>query len=529
MIVGSNIFSESIQKSLVDIIIQFSMRMIRACFVFGLVVLAGCATTNFDVEKSETQALDMSVSTSLGKHVIDWSQEQGDSKSAFYPLKQGVDALGARLRLIDAAEESIDLQYFLMKDDVVGALLSAKLLDAADRGVRVRFLLDDIFTTIKDGTLYVLDEHENIEVRLFNPIARRGFQKLNYIGDFSRANRRMHNKSFTVDGSFTIVGGRNIAEEYFSLKDDSEFFDLDVLAKGAVVREVAESFDEFWNHNKSLPIESLSKTPSKKKLRQARARIEDVMKSAGADVYQAAINSQLLSDLIAKRLPDFIAEAHLISESPKKLELSTRDDSMRLGREIGEILLRAEDEVVILTPYFIPTAKGMGFWQQVIDSQVKISLVTNSLASTNHVPVHAAYEGYREGLLKMGFSLYETRPDAMLIITGVDQVSTLHTKLIVIDNRYLFIGSLNMDPRSIIINTEMGILIDSRELAKKMLKDRVSVFKQVVYELRLNEDDKIEWHGIDEGNQVVHNKEPQTSWWRRFTAKVYKIFPEGQL
>ena len=260
----------------------------RLCLV-TLVMLAGCATVNFDVQRSQSTALQISDSTSLGKHTLAWQQEHGQNKSAFYPLTEGIDALGARLRLIDAAEESIDLQYFLMKDDIVGALFSDKLLDVADRGVRVRFLLDDIFTSIKDDDLFLIDAHENIEVRLFNPIARRGYRNLNYLGDFSRANRRMHNKSFTVDGSFTIVGGRNIAAEYYSLKDSSEFFDLDVLAMGAVVSDVAQSFDEFWNHHKSLPIEYLSDVPSKQELDEIQARISQLMHSEGLDVYQAAI------------------------------------------------------------------------------------------------------------------------------------------------------------------------------------------------------------------------------------------------
>ena len=506
-----------------------SVRTIKLYLALSLQLLVGCATLDFDVQKHHSHALEMSGATSLSKHTLDWQKQHGPSKSAFYPLKEGIDALGARLRLIDAAEQSVDLQYFLMKDDVVGALLSNKLLEAADRGVRIRFLLDDIFTSIKDRDLYVLDEHKNIDVRLFNPIARRGMRKLNYLGDFSRANRRMHNKSFTVDGSFTIVGGRNIASEYFSLKDDSEFFDLDVLAKGAVVKEVAESFDEFWNHSKSLPIKYLGKTPRREDLDKARVSIEDIMQSRGADVYQAAIDSQLLKDLIELRIADFKAEAYVISDSPDKLERSIRDDSIHLVKTLGEILLSAQDEVIIFTPYFIPTKKGMVFWQRVIDNGVQVSVLTNSLASTNHVPVHAAYESYRKGLLALGFNLYEARPDAIQVLKDVDQVSTLHTKLIIVDNRYLFIGSLNMDPRSIIINTEMGIMIDSEELAKEFLEDRTSNFRQLVYHLQLNQRNKIEWHGIESGGEVVLYKDPQTSWWRRFKAKLYKILPEGQL
>jgi len=499
------------------------------CFAAGLATLSGCATANFDAPKSTSKALPISKKSELGRYTFGWYEEHGSNKSSFYPLIDGMDALGARLRLIDAAEQSIDLQYFLMKGDTVGALLSTKLLKAADRGVRVRFLLDDIFTTIKDVDLYVLDQHENIEVRLFNPIARRGFRGVNYLGDFRRANRRMHNKSFTVDGCFTIVGGRNLAEEYFSLKENSEFFDLDVLAQGAVVKEVAHSFDEFWNHTKALPLNCLKKRPSHKSVNRAKLRIDRIMQSDGIEIYQSAIDSPFLNDLVNKRLSGFVADARVISESPKKLEVSVDDSSLHLSNEIGEILLKAKDEVVIFTPYFVPMKEGMEFWQKVIDNGVQISLVTNSLASTNHVPVHAAYEGYRKEMLAMGFNLYEARPDMVRILKEVDQTSTLHTKLIIIDNRYIFIGSLNMDPRSIVINTEMLILIDSKELATEILADKAELFKKVVYTLKLNSGKKIEWHGIDSSTPVVHDKEPQTGWWRRFTVFMYKILPEGQL
>ncbi|MEH6469934.1 MAG: phospholipase D family protein [Halopseudomonas sp.] len=506
-----------------------SARARTLCISISVIVLSGCATTDFNVEKAESQAIAISQTTTLGQHTLAWHQQHGEHKSAFYPLKSGIDALGARLRLIEAAEQSIDLQYFLMKDDIVGSLVSAKLLEAADRGVRVRFLLDDIFTSVTDNDLYLLDAHQNIEVRLFNPIARRGFKGLNYLGDFSQANRRMHNKSFTVDGSLTIVGGRNIAAEYFNLKQDAKFFDLDMLVKGAVVKEVAESFDQFWNHSKALPIEYLNNPPSSKALEQVQNKIETVMQNAGTTVYQTAIDSQLLNDLIQQRIAEFIASAYVISESPNKVDYSLNDDSIRLIKQIAEFMLQAEDNIIIFTPYFIPTSQGMAFWQRVIDNGAQVSLVTNSLASTNHVPVHAAYEGYRKDLLAMGFNIYEARPDAAQIIKAADQTSTLHTKLIIIDNRYVFVGSLNLDPRSVIINTEMGILIDSSDLAESILDDRDSIFERVVYRLQLTADRDIQWHGSDSGKAVILDTEPQTSWWRRLTAKLYKILPEGQL
>jgi putative cardiolipin synthase len=497
-----------------------------------LSLLSSCASVNFDIVQESSFAIPASEGTSLGRHSIDRTLSHSDRESVFFPLTGGSDSLGARLRLIDAAEESIDLQYFLMKDDIVGALISAKLLQAADRGVRVRFLLDDIFTTVKDVDLFVLNEHENIEVRLFNPIARRGLKYLNFAWNFSRANRRMHNKSFTVDGSFTIVGGRNLAVEYFSLNDDTEFFDIDILASGPIAAEVAANFDYFWNSRKALGIHHLRGKPSPKQMQNAREAIANALSSQGAAIYREAINSEILLQLVNDEVNAVIAEAEVISENPRKLNLPIDDDSLRLIRAVGEFMVNAESEILLISPYFIPTDKGMAFLQSILDQGTKIKLLTNSLASTNQVAVHAAYERYRKDLLAMGAELYETRADAFRAMGQHDnnrQRSTLHGKLIIIDRRYVFIGSLNLDPRSIMINTEMGIMIDSPVLAAELLSDIQENFDRVVYRLDLNTGGRLLWHGWDNGKAIEHSREPQATWWRRFSVNFFKILPEGQL
>ena len=194
--------------------------------VFAL--LSGCATLPEDYPKEPSFAIPASAETPLGRSATTWV-ESHDGRSGFFPLQSGSDALAARLRMIERAEVSLDAQYFLMKPDIAGHILSQELLLAADRGVRVRFLLDDIFTKVRDEELFILDAHDNIEVRLYNPIAKRGIFVFNFLGDFNRANRRMHNKSFTADNQLTVVGGRNIAAEYFDLNIDTEFEDFDVL------------------------------------------------------------------------------------------------------------------------------------------------------------------------------------------------------------------------------------------------------------------------------------------------------------
>ena len=235
----------------------------------------GCATVSFTEPKSYSETITDTADTRLGEGVSRWADAHG-GLSGFYPLSQGMDALGVRLRLAEVAEKSIDLQYFLMKGDTAGAVMMNALLKAADRGVRVRFLLDDIFTTAKDRVLLLINQHPNIEVRLFNPVSRRGFHTLNFVGDFRQANRRMHNKSFTVDNQISVVGGRNIADEYFQLKTGSVFVDFDVLAMGPIAAEISESFDNYWNHSRAVPMDQIATNKEDEELEALRHYIRAV-------------------------------------------------------------------------------------------------------------------------------------------------------------------------------------------------------------------------------------------------------------
>ncbi len=493
-------------------------------------IFAGCSVTNFDVSRTPSQAIDASEQTSLGQRYEALEQTLPDH-SLFYPLTAGTDALGARLRLIDTAQKSIDMQYFLMKDDMAGNLVMARLLKAADRGVRVRILLDDIFSTVRDDELLVLNAHDNIEVRLFNPISRFGFKNINFLADFTRANRRMHNKSFTVDGAITIVGGRNIADEYFDLGYGGKFFDLDVVAFGPATDLVADSFDEFWNFKKSIPIEHVKKPLSPAKLASTREDIIHTAKTEAKDAYTTAINSQLILDMADRKVDGFEARATLISEDPSKLSDAVSDRSTRLIYDIVELVNNAKQEVLVVTPYFVPTKSGMAFWRDLSKRNIDITIVTNSLASTNHVPVHAAYDRYRKPILELGITLLEIRPDA-LSVDGTHEVSkehsTLHSKLILVDQRYAFIGSLNLDPRSIEINTEMGLLIDSPEMAE-WARQEATITYDMLYKLELDDNGDIQWIETNGAQQRVYSKDPQSSGFRRFLSWLYKVLPESQL
>jgi len=502
-------------------------------FIFLLIAAAftGCTTVPFDEPRPYSKSFADTSDTRIGMEISRWVDAH-DGLSGFYPLSNGMDALGVRLRLAEIAEKSIDLQYFLMKGDTAGIVVVNALLKAADRGVRVRFLLDDIFTTAPDDALVLLNQHPNIEVRLFNPISRRGFQTLNLVGDFRQANRRMHNKSFTVDNMVSVVGGRNIADEYFELKTDSEFVDFDVLTMGPIAAEISASFDEYWNHSRAVPMERIAANKADKDLETARPEFEDEFNRIYDTVYGEALESQLLQDLIADRRRIFAAEARVLSDSPDKLINEISVEQMRLATDLREVLYSAEKEILLISPYYVPGERGVEFVRNIVDKGVRVVIVTNSLASNNHVPVHGGYARYRKDVIRAGAELYEARVNAARERSGDDdgpETLTLHTKAIIIDNRYLFVGSLNLDPRSIEINAEMGLLIDSAELIEYVVPDTGERLSKLTYRVLLNEDGDLEWHGKINGADVVATKEPGTSAWLRFKAWILKLAPESQL
>ncbi len=494
-------------------------------------VFTGCTTVPFDEPKPYSKSFSDTSDTRVGQGIGQWV-ERHDGLSGFYPLSSGMDALGVRLRLAEIAEKSLDLQYFLMKGDTAGIVMVNALLKAADRGVRVRFLLDDIFTTAPDRALVLLNQHPNIEVRLFNPISRRGFQTLNLVGDFRQANRRMHNKSFTVDNMVSVVGGRNIADEYFELKNDSEFVDFDVLAMGPIVSEISASFDEFWNHSRAVPMERIPANRTDEKLETARPTFEDEFNRIYDTVYGQALESELLQDLMADRRRIFPAEARILKDSPDKLVNEISAEQMQLASDLREVLLSAEKEILFISPYFVPGDSGVELLSALVAKGVRVVVVTNSLASNNHVPVHGGYARYRKRLIKAGVELYEARVNAARERSGNTdgpETLTLHTKAFIIDNRYLFVGSLNLDPRSVEINAEMGLLIDSVELIEYLVPNPGERLERITYRVLLNEDGDLEWHGKVNGEEVVRTHEPDTSAWLRFKAWILKLAPESQL
>jgi len=498
-----------------------------------LLVGAGCATVPFDYPKIASQAQPMDPNAPAARAALEWEAEHGEL-SGFIGLPHGIDALGARLRMMEVARHSIDAQYFILKKDRAGALFVGRMLLAADRGVQVRLLIDDVFTSGVDRELSLLDAHPNIEVRIFNPLSRNSPKYWAYLLDFGRANRRMHNKSFTVDSAISIVGGRNIGEEYFELKQDVMFDDYEVFVLGPAVKEIGASFDQYWNSVLSVPVEAFGLSVDYAELDAWREHMRTRATESATGIYAQAIGSTLLRDVRDRRIAPVPAKASVVSDDPDKLLYDVGDEeSTKLLLEKRKRFLDADREIVVITPYYIPGDGGIAFTRELLSRGVKVVIVTNSLASTNHVAVHGHYAKYRKRLLEAGAELWEIRAVVDLDTTGwghTPERVTLHSKATFVDRNTVFVGSLNFDPRSVFINTEMGIFIESADLGGPFTEQALATLPEAAYRVTLDESGQLLWTYDNGVEREVWRKEPQTSWGRRFKAGFYRILPiEGQL
>ncbi|WP_167854955.1 phospholipase D family protein [Mangrovimicrobium sediminis] len=449
-------------------------------------------------------------------------------------MSSGRDALGVRLRLIELAQRGIDAQYFLWKPDRAGKLLLSKLLLAADRGVRVRLLLDDIFTPNFDDEMVLLASHPNIDIRLFNPLQRGVFKYPGYLADFKRANRRMHNKSFTVDNNVTIIGGRNIGEEYFDLKTAGTFDDFEMLAVGPVVEQTSASFDAFWNSRLAVPIAAIGSAGDTARVEQWRAAMREEVAPGASGLYAQAHASTMLREIREGQVTLTAAPATLVSDLPQKLKSNPADVAHRtMATEIGRHMLAAQRELLVVTPYFIPLESGAANIEALLARGVRVVIVTNSLASTNHVPVHSAYVRYRKRLLEAGAEIYEiaAATDGEASDWGHSRERlTLHTKAAVIDRTTLIVGSMNFDPRSIQLNSELGLMIRSPLLATDFAGEVGNTVSSAAYRVELDERNKLRWVYLGDGEQYTVSREPQAGFGRRFMAGFYRLLPlEDQL
>lgn len=505
-----------------------TMILLRPWFLLvAFAMLGGCATIDFDRPKTTTAAFNDTDDTYLGRSIAGLA-EAHPGQAGFYPVTDSIDALAIRLLMAKRAERSIDAQYYLIKRDVVGMLFIGALLEAADRGVRVRLLVDDIFTSGYDAGMAALDSHPNFEIRVFNPFARRSARVLDAITSFGRINRRMHNKSFTVDNQVTLIGGRNIADEYFAARQDAKFFDADVLAVGPVVEDVSRMFDQYWNNRAAVPVPVFADLPMDpdEALRQLREKIKqkyDHLKTTQyAEVLQNAALDHLQDDLTW-------APYELVYDSPDKAQSKKAEEAASILTPLRQAVFNVEHELVVISPYFVLRKKEIEGLRSVRDRGVEITVLTNSLAATNQVVVFGGYAPIRRPMLNMGVRLYEVRADATIAgdhrVDVEDAKATLHTKLFVVDRSKVFIGSFNWDQRSAYINTELGVIIDSPAIGEDFSRELESMLPVKTYEVFLNEQGNMRWRGMENGQEVVLTKEPQTGFWRRMKGRLMRFLP----
>ena len=393
--------------------------------------------------------------------------------TAHWLLERSDAALNARLALADTAVATLDVQYFLWQNDASGSLLALRLLDAAARGVKVRLLLDD-FAVSKNGAMVSwLDAHPGIEVRVFNPWASRdslvGFT-FEFLARTKTLNRRMHNKTLIADGCFAVLGGRNIGDRYFGLYEPFVEDDLDVLVAGPVVADLAASFDQFWNSSATYPVALLDKSRQPVQVEGAADRLAANVAGAAQRLEAFPVEAADWTDWLDGLATSYTAgPAELYADAPD----FANPDRMRLYPRLKELVASAQREVLISSPYFIPDAEFRQLIATLVARGVRVAIVTNSLASNNHVVAHTGYKQWRREVLRAGAELYELRVDAAaidqyIVAPTMSRAIGLHAKALVVDRKRAFIGSPNVDPRSLEINTEIGVATDSEDLARRL-------------------------------------------------------------
>lgn len=511
-----------------------SIKMILILMVLGVLalgVLAACAVRPLPkLEQVESRAIAPSEETPLAKILV--TEKPDDSQlTGIFILGDPLDAFVARSALLNLAEESIDLQYYIWRPDTSGMMLLRDVYSAAERGVRVRLLLDDNNTRGMDDLLSILNDHPNIEIRLFNPFINRKFRFLGYLIDFNRLNHRMHNKSLIVDGLAAITGGRNIGDEYFAAGDGMVFSDLDVITIGKIVPEMARDFDNYWNSVLSYPAEQIITKEYGSDYLAALEKLHRTKYRADVVTYESALKqSNLLEKMLNHEVEWQWSKALLISDPPSKaLGVWDKNDFHKpLLQAMGDV----SQEIFFVSPYFVPTGEGTEFLIDLVKSGINVSVLTNSYGATDVAIVHAGYVNYRQQLVEAGVKIYELKSTYVDNVPDIrdkglvgSSASSLHAKTFVVDKSRLFVGSLNLDPRSAKINTEMGLVILNEALSV-MIDQRIhEQLLERSYQV-VSEEGKLRWLVYDNGELIeTFETEPDTNIFERGFMSVLTWLP----
>jgi putative cardiolipin synthase len=518
--------------------VRFSRRLALLAAAGALALLQGCASLPPSVDRTPSAAVPASSDDLLGR-IAAQSAPPG-TQSGFRPLPLSAWSMDARLTLVRHARKTLDLQYYLLQNDVTGHTLLRAVRDAAQRGVRVRLLVDDLYTADSDRMLLAFAAYPNVEVRLFNPFpSGRSFAFTRWamaLGDFSRVNHRMHNKMLVADGAFAVAGGRNIADEYFFGSKGGNFVDFDLLVAGEAVPRMAAIFDTYWNSPRIYPLHALETS------RKAPAELQADFEALTADAAQAypsppADKADILgylplsADLRNPPLKLLHGTIDVFADDPEKVSgrAESGSDETTVTARAGRAMANAKSEVVVGSPYFIPGQPGMAGLRQARANGVRVEVMTNSLASNDEPFASAAYGRYRVEMLRLGAELYEIdssqlKNDSLIASALHASIGRSHSKLIVIDRRTTFVGSMNMDFRSSRVNTELGMLVDSPELAQNVLGLAERVRAIGSFRLRLAQPgDRLQWVGSADGAEAVYESDPGVDFGTRL--QLWLLFP----
>jgi phosphatidylserine/phosphatidylglycerophosphate/cardiolipin synthase-like enzyme len=502
------------------------MRKTCSGLLTALLILSGCAGLPRHVQKTSSEALADPSGTPMGQIVA--ADETGKNLSGIRLLASGEEALASLIALADHAQRTLDIQYYIIHEDDSTRTLLHHVRLAAERGVRVRLLVDDLNTAGEDRRFMHLSQRVNVEVRVFNPFpggrSATWSRFLASVNDIPRINHRMHNKLFVADNAIAITGGRNIGDAYFARGQRSNFIDLDVVAAGEIVPQLSATFDAFWNSRYAYPIASLA-SPE-----QPEAPIAPLVEAgipAGANWLAHELDDRLL-DLLW-------VPAKVLADKPAKLASdAASDENITVANNIRALIRSAKQELLIISPYFVPGPDGMALMQRLTAQGVHIRILTNSLASTDSPLVHTGYSRYRIGLLKLGIDLREMRPKLgqkrPRFHPFKSSNASLHAKALVIDQKTVFIGSLNMDGRSKRFNSELGLVMRSAEIAKQVTNILDDLSADGSYRLSLiDHTDKIEWSSGEAGEEKVWHSDPETTFTQRLALRALAPFAPEEL
>ncbi|WP_288416906.1 phospholipase D family protein [uncultured Acinetobacter sp.] len=516
-------------------------RAMVACAFIGVLGVSGCSTLPKPGPEVAQYANQVDTSDTILSKIITPLKQQNPDLTGYHVLYEPLEALAARLRLIDKAEKSLDLQYYIWDNDKIGALALHALIRAADRGVKVRLLIDDNNAKKMEGVLLALSQHQNINVKLFNPYRFRQYRAMDMVLDLKRINRRMHNKSFIADNQVALIGGRNMTNQYYNVSDNYQFSDVDVLLVGAAVDDIVSSFDEYWNDKYAYSVQNIVNSD------QHRLRYPDLKQQL--DQYFSKVSVQNYLDLTTRSHAfdqwlnnniqlDWV-KATVVKDSPDKIRAKAKKEQ-HLNFQLIKNIEKPQENLDLISAYFVPEKEGAKRLTNLANEGIKIRVLTNSFKANDVPVVHAFYAKYRQQLLENGVQLYEFLPSlekedmdkytdelvkkAKVSMKGLSR-SSLHAKLMEVDQKQVFIGSFNFDPRSSYLNTEIGVVLNSPPLAQAVHQTMDQQLTKYAYKLVLDANHKINWYRQTPTGTKVYTKEPRMKWWQKAGVKLVSWLP----